>query len=446
MLVNELGRFTSETRYDALEKELVEAVKARILDILGSAIAAVRLGSHDKLLPLLTGGAREEATVWGIDTRSSTRDTTLLNSFLGHSTYLDDGSRYSGSHPGAVVIPAAFALAESHHATGRDLIAAVAAGYEVLLRVGQSIYPSAVTRGFQSTAILGAIGSAAAVANLLRLDPMASKNALAIACNLGVGLKEALKSSESQPLQVARSCEGGMLAALYARQGAQGADSIIESGFFKAFADRADASQVLVDLGKRSRIFETYIKVHGGCRGNHTPIDVVQDLARKHRFTPGDIKAIEVGVDSVTYAGEIHDPVNGDQAQFSVPFAIAVALVNGDASIFQYTDAHLQSAPVREMMQKVNVVVDKKLDEGYPDKRGSWAVVTLGNGQQYRGSLDNAKGEPECPLTEQEIEAKFFSLAREILKDNADRVRDLVMALEQVDDVIAIAKVLRPSA
>jgi 2-methylcitrate dehydratase PrpD len=446
MLVNELGRFTADTTYDSLNGELIDAIKARILDILGSGLAAVRLGTHDRLLQLFRGNSDTTAAVWGTNSSLPIREAALVNSFLGHSTYLDDGSRYSGSHPGAVVVPAPLALAESRRLSGKALIASVAAGYEVLLRVGQAIYPSTVTRGFQATAVLGSIGSAAATANLLRLDATASKNALAIACNLGVGLKEALKSSQSQPLQVARSCEGGMLAAFYAELGAEGADSIIESGFLKAFADNADASKILVDLGKRSRIFETYIKVHGGCRGNHSPIDVVRSLAYEYRFAPGDIASIEVYVDTVTYAGEIHDPQNGDQAQFSVPFSIAVAMLNGDASIFQYTDAQIRSAPVREMMKRIKVIVDKTLDEGYPDRRGSRAVVTLADGRHYQGILENAKGEPECPLTQQEIEGKFFALGREVLGDNADRARDIVMALEKVEDISVLAQALRPHA
>jgi 2-methylcitrate dehydratase PrpD len=441
MLVNELGKFVSETTFDGIGPPVAAAVKTRLLDLLGSALAAVQLGTHKKLLPLFDGVG--QATVWGLDSALPLRDAALVNSFLSHSTYLDDGSRYSGSHPGTVVIPSVFALAETKGKNGKDLIAAIAAGYEVLLRVGAAIYPSAVTRGFQSTAILGALGSAAGVANMLGLDAQRSKNALAIACNLGVGLKEALKSSESQPMQVARSCEGGALAAFYAQQGAEGADSIIEEGFLKAFADDADSSQILTGLGATSRIFETYIKVHGGCRGNHAPVDVVQSMVKQQGLAPDQIRLIEVLVDSVTYKGEIHDPVNGDQAQFSVPFAIAVALLNGDASIFQYTDAQVGSAAVKALMKKVKVVVDKKLDIGYPDKRGASAKITTATGEIFESFLENAKGEPECPLSENEISDKFLTLSREVLKDRGLQVRDLVLNLENVSNVQELGTLLR---
>lgn len=441
MLVNELGQFVSQTRCQALPADVVDATKLRILDLLAAGLVGYRLGSHKLLLPIVAGAGA--ASVWGLGAKFPLRDAVLVNSFLAHSTYLDDGSRYTGGHPSSVVIPAAIALAETEHATGRDLVASVAAGYEIFLRLGRAIYPSTVVRGFQSTAVLGAVASAAASANMLHFAPERAKNAMAIACNLGVGLKEALRCSASQPLQVARSCEGGVLAAMFARQGAEGADSIIENGFMKAFADDAAVAGVLADLGTRFRIFETYIKVHGGCRGNHAPVDVVQDLAKAHAIKPEDIEHIAIRVDSVTFAAEIHEPRNGNQAQFSVAFSAAVALLEGNASIFQYTDEKIADPRVRAMMGRIRVEVDTALDRGYPDKRGAAAEIAVSGGRRYRGSIENARGEPEYPLTRTEIENKFVTLTTDVLGERAERVRDMVMELEKLTDIGVLAECLK---
>lgn len=443
MIAVELGKFASQLDFASLPLGVPGAVKQRTLDVLAASLAGFQLGAHRQLLSVMRG--HNEATVWGEGTKLSLRDAVLVNSFLAHCTYMDDGDRYSGAHPAAVIIPSAIALAEVEHLSGERLIAAIAAAYEVLLRVGQAIYPSAVVRGFQSTAILGAIGSAAACANLLGLSAQATKNAIAISCNLGGGLKEALKSSASQPLQVARACEGGLLAALYAQQGAEGPDGIIENGFVKAFADQADVSGVLTGLGSSYRIFDTYIKVHGGCRGNHSPIDTVMDIVKANSITPDEIESILVSVDSVTMAGEIHEPVNGNQAQFSVPFAIAVALLEGSASIFQFTDEKIANPRIRAMMQKIHAQLDKTLDASYPDKRGAGAEIRLADGRRFTLSIDNAKGEPEYPLSTADIELKFYDLANEVLGDNTTRVRDAVMNLETLDDVARLAAHIRPS-
>lgn len=214
----------------------------------------------------------------------------------------------------------------------------------------------------------------------------------------------------------------------------------------KAFADKADVSGVLAGLGSRYRIFDTYIKVHGGCRSNHSPIDVVMDLVKANNISPNEIDSILVSVDSVTMAGEIHDPVNDNQAQFSVPFAIAVALVEGSASIFQFTDDKIANPLIRAMMQKIHARLDKTLDASYPDKRGAVAEIELKDGQRLTMTIDNAKGEPEYPLSIADIELKFYDLANEVLGENTIQVRDAVMNLEMLDDVAKLTAHIRPSA
>jgi 2-methylcitrate dehydratase PrpD len=444
MLVNELGRYVADLEYDRLPQEVIDAAKLRVLDLLAASLAGFQLGAYKLLLPLL-GGA-PEATVWAIGRKLPLRDTVLINSFVSHSQYLEDGSRYTGGHPSSVVIPAALALAEVKHASGKDLIAAVVAGYDIFLRLGRAIYPSTVVRGFQSTAVLGAPAAAAACAQILGLDARGAKNALAIACNLGGGLKEALKSSDSQPIQVGRSAEGGVLAAQLASQGAEGADAILEQGFLKGYADNPDTDQILRGLGTEFRIAETYLKIHAGCRGNHAPLDAVLEAVGRHGIDAKDIERIRVTVDTVTYAAEIHDPTSGAEAQFSIGFSIAAALIAGNASIFQYTDAQVAAPRIQDMMKKITVEVDKKLDEGYPDRRGAEAEVVLTNGQRYRAALDNARGEPEFPFTRAEIEAKFMTLAEHMLGHKAAGVRDTVMALEELDDVSLLARQLSGSA
>lgn len=433
MLVNELGRFIAETRYEDLPPSVIDLVKLRLLDLLGAGLVGFRMGIYKPLFEIL-GGAKD-ATVWGEGVKYPLRDAALLNSFMAHSTYLEDGSRFTGGHPSPVVIPGALTLGETRKSQGKDIILSIALGYDIFIRLGRAIYPSTVVRGFQSTPVLGALGSAAASASLLRLDREKCKNALAIACNLGVGLKEALKTPASQPIQVGRSCEGGILSALFAGKGVPGCDTILENGFLKAFADQPNQGEILSDLGKRYRIEETYIKIHGGCRGNHAPIDVIQDLIRKYSILPKEIKEIRMKVDSVTMAAEIHDPKDGKQAQFSIPFSIAVAVFEGNASIYQYTDKKVKDPKIRSMMAKIFVEVDKNLDKDYPDKRGARGEIILIDGRRYSSSLDIARGEPESPLSPQEIEEKFLLLTQPIMGRRAEEIRDQVRDLERMKDI-----------
>ncbi len=433
MLVHELGGFVAETRYGDLPPSTVEVAKTRILDLLAVGLAGFRLGLYRPLFEIL--GGREEATVWGEGVKYPLRDAAMLNSFMAHSTYLEDGSRFMGGHPSSTVIPAILSLGEMRTSSGKEILLSVVLGYDIVLRLGRAIYPSTTVRGFQSTPVLGALGAAAACACLLRLGGEQSKNALAIAANLGVGLKEALKAPDSQPIQVGRSSEAGILSALFAEKGVPGCDTILENGFLKAFADQGDERAILTDLGKRYLIEETYVKIHGGCRGNHAPTDVIQDLVRKHGISPQEVKEIRVKIDSVTMVAEIHQPQDGKQAQFSIPFSIAVALLEGNASLYQFTDEKVNDPAVRAMMDRISVEVDKSLDKDYPNKRGAEGEIILQDGRQFRSTIDMAYGEPELPLSAQQIEEKFILLTQDILGKEAEKICDQVRNLEALKDI-----------
>jgi 2-methylcitrate dehydratase PrpD len=432
-LAGEFGKFIAQTRYDDIPIGVRHAAKVRILDLLGAALAGYHAGRHKALLPLLDSAG--DVTAWGLGRGLSLRDAILFNSFLSHSMYLEDGSRFSGGHPSSVVIPSAMAFAEKGHASGRDLITAVVVGYEVFLRLARAIYPSTLHRGFQSTSVTGAAASAAAAASVLRYPAETAQSALAIGAMFSSGLIEASTSSSSQPIQVGRACEGGAVAALFAGQGAIGATHILERGFLKAFADGASADGVLNGLGTDYCIGETYIKVHGGCRGNHAPVDLVQDMVARHNLTPAQIESIVISVDTVTDRIAIHEPINGTQAQYCISFAAAVAMLNGDASIFQYTDDTLADPGIRALMGRIRIRLDTSLDVGYPEKRSCSVEILLMDGRRFEGHLDNAKGEPEHPYAPQEIEKKFLTMSRRVLGTRSDEVKDMVMSLDALNDI-----------
>ncbi len=441
MLAAELGRFASALRFRDLPPEVVAAAKVRVLDTLGAALAGVQLGNHRPVLGLLRPEAGA-ASVWGEPRRVDARDAALANSFSTHSTYLEDGSRFTGGHPSSVVIPAALAEAEAQGGSGEALLTAIAAGYEVFLRLGRAIYPATVVRGFQSTAVLGAVAAAAASASLRGLSPEAAAHALAIAANLGVGLKEALKSSASQPIQVARSCEGGLVAAALASGGLEGAPAIFEKGFLPAFAGDCDAAAIVAGLGERYRIGETYLKRHAGCRGNHAPVDAALELVARHGLKATQVRRVRALVDTVTRAAAIEPPADAEQAQFSIAFSIAVALIHGNASVFQYSDERLAEPALRQLMQRVSVEVDASLDAGYPDKRAARVEVELEDGRVLTHAVDNARGEPEYPLSPADVESKFQALASPRLGARARSVRDVVMRLDELATMEPLAGLL----
>lgn len=442
MLAQRLGSFAAGLDFSALPREVVEAVKLRVLDTLGAGLAGVELGNHARLFPLLQ--SRGPVQVWGEGLTLSAREAAFVNAFATHSTYLEDGSRFTGGHPSSVVIPAVLAEGQVQRTTGRQAIAAIAAGYEVFLRLGRAIYPACVNRGFQSTAILGAVSSAAAAARLRGLPPQPAADAIAIAASLGSGFKEALKASGSQPLQVARSCEGGLVAMALAEAGEAGAPMVIEKGFLPGFGGDSDPGAIVEGLGTTFRIGETYLKRHAGCRGNHAPLDAALELIAAEKLHAADVRRVRVFVDTVTRAAAIEPPATGEQSQFSIGFSVALAFIEGNGSIFHYTDAKLADPAVRSMMERIEVAVDTALDARYPDERGARIEAELADGRTVHASVANARGEPEWPLTARDVEEKFMALATPRLGEGAQRVRDLVRVLDDVEQIGQLAALLAP--
>lgn len=438
-----LGRFVAGVQAEHLPEEARQAVSLRLLDTLAAAASGVQQGAERGLLGLLPGDG--PIAVWGTAARRGLRDAVIINSAVSHSAYFEDGCRYTGGHPSSALIPAAFALACERGSSGAELVAAIVTGYEVFLRLGRAIYPSTVQRGFQSTAILAAPATAAAASVLLRLPAERAAHAIAIACSHGAGLKEALKNAGSQPLQVGRSSEGGLLSALYAAQGADGVPDVIERGFFKAYAGTASADIVTRGLGLQWGIGNTYLKMHGGCRGNHAPVDAAAGLMREHGLAPRDIASMDVRVDTVTLAAEVAEPANADQAKFSIAFSIAAKLLKGDAMPRRYTDAALADPEMRALMARIRVRADAALDEGYPDRRGAMIGARTVDGRELDYALDRALGEPEQPYAQADIERKFDLTAGALYGPSAGRIKDMAMSLPALPGLTPLNDLLQAS-
>lgn len=430
-----MGRFAAACSYDSLPPDTVAALKLRLLDTVGVVLYGYRQGTIRPLEAMLSRG--DDVFGWGFGRRYNLRDGALINGFLAHATYNEDGSRFTGGHPASAVIPAALTLADMRGTAGTDLLTAIAVGYEVFLRLGRALYPSLVRRGFQSTSVLAPIASAAACASLLRLDAEAATHAIAIAANAAGGMKEALHEPASQPLQVGRGAEAGVTAALLAAAGVPGVRTILDRGLLKSFADETETSGVTRGLGEAFSVGETYIKIHGGCRGIHAPVDALCDLMTSKRLVADDADSVEIHIDTVTHAADVDTPLSAAQAQFSVRFAAAVSLLYGDASTIRFTEEMLADNTVQRLMTRITVVADTALDEGYPDTRP--AIVTIRAGAKtFTQRLDHARGEPENPIRECDVLRKFDQFC-----PGARALRDMTLNAETIETMSQLTALIR---
>ena len=356
-----------------------------------------------------------------------------------------DGHRFSGAHASVVVIPAALAIGELQNVTGKELITAIVLGYEVMLRVGQVVYVSALARGFHPTPVIGCLGAAAAASKILNLDAQDTAKALALASLSASGLIDAYRGR--QPFvhfQLGRANESGVISALLAKEGAGGNDTILEKSLIPAICDKYDLNLVAKDLGKEYLLPKTYIKRHSGCRHLHAPIDTFQQLVEKQNIHIEDIAQVKLKTYSVALDLEIHEPKIGSEAYFNMPFAISAAAIYGNALPEQFTDEKLKDERIQKFMEKVTVEVNPDLDKEYPQKRGAIVDIITKDSQVYSHKLDFAVGEPECPLSPTELQGKFRHLASKVLSaEKTETIIGFVDRLEAAETISNLFKWLK---
>jgi len=445
-LVNTLGSFVHETSYDDLPHAVINSTKERLLDFLGGVLSEYKHNIHKPIFEVLrTYGGNKESTVIGRNVKLPRGFAALINSSM--SSEMGDGSRFAGLHPGPVVIPAALAMSEAKTTviSGKDLILAIALGYEVMIRVGRAMNPSAVKRGFFLTGIAGPLGSAAAAGKIINLDEASMINSLSIAAISGSGLLEAFKAPHPFVLiSIARACEAGIICALLAQNGVKGNDTILEEGFIPAFSDDYDLDLITRDLGRDYMIPKTYIKMYGGCRHIHAPIDAVLYIVKEHNIGLEEIEKIRVKTYSVALDLTIETPKSGDDAMFNIPFGISAGLIYGNVFSDKFTERNLRSKQIQELMRRVTVEHNPELDTEYPEKRGTMVEIITKDGGTFSHKLDFARGEPECPFSKSEIEDKFeYLVSKAIDAETRQKLIYFVNKLETVEEISSLFALLK---
>jgi len=299
------------------------------------------------------------------------------------------------------------------------LIEAIVVGYEIFIRIAALINPSHLKRGFHTTGTVGPFGAAAACGKILNLNEREIKNALAIAGLQGAGLLEVLTGGQMmKPLHPGRAAQGGLIASLLAQGGAEGPNSILEGekGFFKAFSDVRESNRIFTDLGNNFEIMNIYFKLHAACRHIHPAIDAVKEIRKRNEIDIGKIKRIEVSTYSVAYhlTGRRGEGDTELGAKFSLPISIALVLVYGKAGIDEFSMEHIKNPMVQELSKKVKVIVDKERDYVYPNKRSACVEIEDSKGA-YQFEVELPKGDPEVPLSDDELRDKFFHNTKKAL-------------------------------
>lgn len=434
-VIERIATFVATTDYTDLPAEVVASARLRILDVFGSALWGVHAGTAAAMRRVVepTGGSAQ-STVIGRPVKLPAAQAAYLNSCA--SPALLDTCRFSVTHPGIVTVPAALAVAELHGSSGRDVIAAVSVGYEVLIRLGQA--SRVADRGFVPTAVWGGFAAAAASARLMRLDERTTSHALSLAATMGAGLLEAYVAIDSARNQFGRACQAGVLAASLAREGVVGNLRILEGGgmegtrgFFQAYNDSGVSGDLLDGLGLDYGLPRVAPKVHDGCRYTNAAADAMLELVRLQGLRAEDVERVRVRTFALALNVSVRHPSTVSEALFCLEYVVAVALLAGNVSTDKFTLERLQDPSVRALMARVQVSLDEEIESEYPSKLGLALEVDTVDGRLLRSRLDFPRGEPENPLTVADCEDKFLRLATPLL--GTSRAGEIVSAVAQLD-------------
>jgi 2-methylcitrate dehydratase PrpD len=299
-----------------------------------------------------------------------------------------------------------------------DFLRAVIIGYEVSTRIGAAMGRTHY-KYWHNTGTVGTFGAAAAAAAILRLDAARTAHALATSATFAAGLQQAFRmDSMSKPLHSGRAAEGGVLAALAAEEGVTGSLDVIdgEAGLGRAMSDGPDWQAAAATLGREYNITQMTFKNHACCGHTFAAIDGARALQQKYGFSADDIDGVRIATyrPALDVAGN-PDPKTAAEARFSLPYVVSNALIHGRVRLAAFTPERLADASVRSLMERIELQVDPDIDAAFPGKRAARVVVLTRDGKELEHLQPNRKGDPEEPLSDEDLNDKFFELVGPVL-------------------------------
>lgn len=441
--------------FSELPDEVIDRAKYLTLDYLG---VAARGSRSDSSIPVHRFVKRFEnrdtgAIVVGTDLRIAASYAAIANGAAAHSLELDDVVNEASLHPAVAIMSAALDAAHIAQCSGPDVLNGIVAGYEVMVRLGVALDPSAhYAQGFHPTATCGTMGAAITAAKILGLNEEQMANALGIAGSMASGSMEFMNDGAfTKRLHPGWAAHSGINAALLAREGFTGPTWIIEGkwGFLKAFSPIGDVEKVLKDWASPYKVMQTSIKPHSCCRYKQGPIDGILEIMNKHKLQASDIQTVTIGIlkTGMPLVGkpdeEKRNPKSVVDAQFSMPFGAAVAVLYGKASLDEYTEEKVAAPEIKDMMQKIVCVEDPSLEKDFPRKWRASVKITAKDGQEFSTDIEYPKGDPENPLSWEELTSKFKGLVGSVYsEERVDQIVSELRNLEKKKDFASFSKLL----
>ena len=440
MILQRFADYASGLAKARLSDSVMHAAKRAVVDWFAAMLPGGLLPPATLLTEAFADSiGRGGAVLYPSGRTTDARTAALINGAAAHTIEFDDIFRDALYHPGAPVISAALAAAQSRGRNGKALLAAIVAGYEVSNRIGIAVNPGHY-EFFHTTGTVGTFGAAVGASAALGLDGARTLHAMANAGTMAAGLQQTfLSDAMAKPMHAAHAASVGVMLALAAEKGVTGAVDILEGprGFGAAMCKDPDWLAAVDDLGRSFTIERMTFKNHAACGHAHAAVDGVLALRNKHGLKPAQIKRIRCG----TFAKAIEivgnpNPKTVFEAKFSLPYCAAVALTTGSVRTDAFRKDRLKDPQLRALIGKVEVVLDAAIDAEFPKRRAARVEIETVAGERFQHYASTRKGDPDNPLADSELEEKFLELVEPILgKAPAKALLATLWRLETVADL-----------
>jgi 2-methylcitrate dehydratase PrpD len=439
----DLARFASAIQFSDLPREVVERIKLCVLDHIGCALYGATLPWTQKVADLaMAEGAKPVASLFGMGKKSSVALAALVNGTSGHAFELDDIHKESIVHIGSLAPPVALGFAEAAGgASGRDVVTAMAAGYEIGARVGNAATMGLFFRGFHPQGTSGVFASAAAAARMLNLSAEQFQHALGMSGSQAGGLMAAQEGAMVKRFHSGRAAQSGVYAAQLAQQGFTGITDVLEAaygGYLAVYSDTPNAARLTDGLGKIWETANVGYKPHASVTSIHTALDGLGEIMRENKLNAGDIAKLETGLSPMTHvhcAWE-YKAQGVTAAQMNLYYGLAVIALDGMAFTEQYKESRLKDPAIFDFIKRVVATVDPEIEKmGAPFRHAARVRVTAKDGRVIEKFLHHRRGSPENPLKPEDIEYKFRNVVSGCLsKANIDKAVKLAAGLDKMDN------------
>lgn len=452
----EIASFVTRTRYADVPAEVIDLARGYVLDGLGVILAgSTTPGSRIIQEHVRDLQAKPEATVLGPGFKAPVRLAAFANGAAGHAMDYDDTQLSTSkeavygllTHPTVPVLAALFPVAEVQRTSGRDFLAAYVLGVEVECRIADAIAPRHYQAGFHSTATMGGFGAVAGAAKLLRLSEDPLLRALGLVASMAAGLRENF-GTMTKPFHAGRAAESGIVAVSLARRNFTAAKNILEAprGFYRAAAGTFDEAKIHGRLGNPYYFLSPGVSIKPYPSGSlsHPAQDLILELVTQHDLKPEQIESIEVGTNSNVPNALIHnEPTTELEGKFSIPFCMAIGVLERKAGIAQFTDKKVRDPKTVALMKRVRLYVDPEMEALGFDLVRTVVKVRLSDGRVLTGRADVARGTPPKLMRWDELAEKFRDCARLVLpRERVEQALKLVDDLPRLPQVAPLVQVV----